>query len=108
MSASAMPKGPAAARPPRRTLIPRPRIRSSTHSLLVDIVRAMAVSMTDAELKEAMKHIAKVAGLNLSDERIERDLAAFKGHLAAIEKIRSIDLPIEAEPVHTFRLKLNS
>jgi len=68
----------------------------------------MAVSMTDAELKEAMKHIAKVAGLNLSDERIERDLAAFKVHLAAIEKIRSIDLPIEAEPVHTFRLKLNS
>ena len=54
--------------------------------------------MTDPEIKEAMKHIAKVAGLNLTDQRIERDLVAFKGHLAAIEKIRAIDLPLEAEP----------
>jgi len=46
--------------------------------------------MTDVEIKDAMKHIAKVAGMNLSDERIERDLAAFKAHLAAIDKIRSI------------------
>jgi hypothetical protein len=65
----------------------------------------MAISMTDTELKEAMKQIARVAGINLSDERIERDLIAYKGHLAAIDKIRSIDLPIEAEPAQTFALK---
>ena len=44
------------------------------------------------------KAIAAVAGLHLSDERIERDLAAYKGHLAAIESIRGVELPIEAEP----------
>jgi hypothetical protein len=61
--------------------------------------------MTDAEIKETMKQIARIAGLNLSDERIERDLVAFKGHLAAIDKIRSIDLPLEAEPAQAFALK---
>jgi hypothetical protein len=61
--------------------------------------------MTDTELKEAMKQIAKVAGLELSDERVERDLAAYKGHLAAIDRIRRIDLPIEAEPTPRVVLK---
>lgn len=54
--------------------------------------------MTDAELKQAMRTIAKVAGLALTDERIDRDLAAFKGHLAAIDNIKRVDLPLEAEP----------
>jgi len=58
----------------------------------------MPTPLTDPELKETMKQIAKVAGLELSDERIERDLAAYKGHLAAIDRIRRIDLPLEAEP----------
>jgi hypothetical protein len=61
--------------------------------------------MTDAELKHLMKQLAKVAGLDLSDERVERDLVAYKGHLAAIEKIRTVDLPIEAEPAQQFVLK---
>jgi len=61
--------------------------------------------MTDAELKQVMKQLAKVAGLDLSDERVERDLVAYKGHLAAIEKIRTVDLPIEAEPAQRFVLK---
>jgi len=61
--------------------------------------------MTDAELKQVMKQLAKVAGLDLSDERVERDLVAYKGHLAAIEKIRTADLPIEAEPAQRFVLK---
>jgi len=56
---------------------------------------------TDAELKQLMKQLARVAGLDLSDERIDVDLIAYKGHLAAIEKIRSVPLPVEAEP---FRL----
>ena len=58
----------------------------------------MPVPLTDADLKAAMKQIAKVAGLDLSDERIERDLVAYKSHLAAIDKIKTIDLPLEAEP----------
>ena len=62
----------------------------------------MPATLTDAELKAAMKHIARVSGLDLSDERIERDLVAYKSHLAAIDKIRTIDLPLEAEPAPTF------
>ena len=45
-----------------------------------------------------MKQLARVAGLDLSDARIERDLVAYKGHLAAVDRIKSVDLPIEAEP----------
>jgi hypothetical protein len=56
-------------------------------------------TLTDAELKQLMKQLSKVAGLDLSDERVHRDLVAYKGHLAAIEKIRTVDLPVEAEPV---------
>ena len=54
--------------------------------------------MTDDELKRLMKQLAQVAGLNLSDERVDRDLIAYKGHLAAIDAIRSVPLVIEAEP----------
>lgn len=54
--------------------------------------------MTDAELKQAMKSIAAVNGLPLSDERIERDLAQYKTLLAAMDRIQRVELPIEAEP----------
>jgi hypothetical protein len=57
--------------------------------------------MTDAELKQLMKQLAKVTGLDLSDDRVDKDLAAYKGHLAAIEKIRAVPLSIEAEPFIT-------
>ena len=55
-------------------------------------------TLTDAELKQLMKQLARVEGLDLSDERIDHDLVAFKGHLAAHEKIRAVPLPLEAEP----------
>lgn len=58
----------------------------------------MPAPMTDAELKQLMKQLARVAGLDLTDERVDRDLVAYKGYLAAIEKIRRVDLPLEAEP----------
>jgi hypothetical protein len=58
----------------------------------------MPANMSDAELKSLMKQLSKVAGLNLSDDRVERDLAAYKGHLAAIDSVRSVPLAIEAEP----------
>lgn len=64
----------------------------------------MLEPMTDAELKQLMKQLARVAGLDLTDERVDRDLLAYKSHLAAIARIRSVDLPIEAEPfVHPRR-----
>lgn len=65
----------------------------------------MHKNMTDAEVKEAMKAIAKTAGLNLSDERIEIDLSAFKGHLAAVDALNAVDVALEDEPSSTFRLK---
>jgi hypothetical protein len=55
-------------------------------------------TFTDAELKQLMTQLSKVTGLDLSGERVETDLVAYKGHLAAIEKIRAVALPIEAEP----------
>jgi hypothetical protein len=58
----------------------------------------MPVPMTDAELKVLMKQLSRVAGLDLGDERVDRDLATYKGHLAAIDRIKAVDLPIEAEP----------
>ena len=65
----------------------------------------MPSNLTDAELKQAMKVLARMAGLNLSDERIDLDLAAYKGHLAAIDAIRTVDLPVEAEPATMVVLK---
>jgi hypothetical protein len=58
----------------------------------------MPPQLTDAELRLLMKQLSRIAGLDLSDERVERDLAAYQGHLAAIDRIRTVDLSIEAEP----------
>lgn len=60
-------------------------------------------TLPDAELKQLMMQLARVAGLDLSAERVDRDLVAYKGHLAAIEKIRSVALSIEAEPFVTLK-----
>jgi hypothetical protein len=58
----------------------------------------MPAQMTDAELKQLMQQLSRIAGLDLSDGRVDRDLAAYKGHLAAIEQIRAVPLTREAEP----------
>ena len=55
-------------------------------------------TLPDAELKQLMKQLARIGGLNLSDERAEQDLVAFKGFIAASDKIRAVPLPLEAEP----------
>jgi len=65
----------------------------------------MPAPLTDAELKQLMKQLGRVAGLDLTDERVERDLPAYKGYLAANEKIRAVPLPIEAEPVVNLKAK---
>jgi hypothetical protein len=60
-------------------------------------------TLSDAELKQLMTQLARVAGLDLSAERVDRDLVAYKSHLAAIQKIQSVRLPIEAEPFVTLK-----
>jgi hypothetical protein len=60
-------------------------------------------TLSDGELKQLMKLLARVGGLNLSDERVELDLGAFKGHIAANDTIRAVPLPLEAEPFVTLK-----
>ena len=55
-------------------------------------------TLTDAELKQLMKQLAQVQGLDLTDERVGRDLVAYKGHIAASDRIRAVPLALEAEP----------
>ena len=62
-------------------------------------------NMTDQELREAMKQMAKIAGLDLSQERIDQDLSSFKRHLEAIDAVHEVELHLEDEPILTFRLK---
>lgn len=61
--------------------------------------------MTDSEIKQAMRAIAAVSGLNLTDERIDRDLPIYKSYIEAMERIRTVDLPVEAEPMPHVTLK---
>jgi hypothetical protein len=62
-------------------------------------------TLTDAELKQLMKQLARVQGLELADDRVESDLVAYKGHLAANETIRAVPLPLEAEPFVKLKAK---
>jgi hypothetical protein len=62
-------------------------------------------TLTDAELTQLMKQLARVQGLDLTDERVDADLVAYKGHLAANEKIRAVPLPLEAEPFVKLKAK---
>ncbi len=58
----------------------------------------MQNGMTDPDIRQTMKAIARVTGLPLSDERIDRDLPSYKAYLAAIDAIQRVELPLEAEP----------
>ena len=55
--------------------------------------------VTDSDIKQAMKALATVTGLKLTDERIDSDLPAYKSYLAAMETIQRVDLSIETEPI---------
>jgi len=55
-----------------------------------------------------MKQTAKLAGLDLSNERIEADLSSMKRHLDAIDAVAEVNLKLESEPVPTFRLEKES
>ncbi len=65
----------------------------------------MHENMTDQELKEAMRHMAKIAGLDLSEDRLEKDLASFKRHLVAIDAVHEVELELEDDPIPAFRLE---
>jgi hypothetical protein len=54
--------------------------------------------MSDDEIRRMMSAIAAAQGLNLSGDRVERALPVYKSYLQAIESIRRIELPLEAEP----------
>jgi hypothetical protein len=55
-------------------------------------------TLTDDELRQLITELARVGGLNLTRERVDADLVAYKGYVAANDKIRAVPLPVEAEP----------
>lgn len=61
--------------------------------------------MTDAEIKQAMRAIAAVNSLPLTNERIEHDFATYKSYLTALDNIKRVELPVEAEPKPIVALK---
>ncbi len=65
----------------------------------------MHKEMTDQELKESMRTITKIAGVKLSDERIERDLSAYKTFLSNVDLIKTVEVTVEDEPMPLFQLK---
>lgn len=60
--------------------------------------------MTDQEIKDIMKAIARANGRPLSDERIEADLPAYKNYLAAIDRLNAYPFKLEDEPAFHFSL----
>ena len=63
-----------------------------------------ASEMTDQEIKELMRAIAKANGRPLSEERIEADLPAYKNFLLAIERLDAYQFAQEDEPAFHFSL----
>ena len=61
--------------------------------------------MTDQEIRQAMRAIAAVNGLPLTDERIERDFATYKSYLTALDNIKRVELTLEAAPLPIVALK---
>jgi hypothetical protein len=61
--------------------------------------------ITDQDIKDIMKAIARANGRPLSDERIDADLPAYKNYLAAIERLTAYNFAVEDEPAFHFALK---
>ena len=61
--------------------------------------------MSDEELKEIIRRLCKVADLSLDETRIQMALPAFKAQLEWVDILDAFELPMEAEPSPTFRLK---
>jgi hypothetical protein len=61
--------------------------------------------MSDPEIKDLMRAIAKANGRPLSDERIDVDLPAYKNYLAAIARFSTYNFAVEDEPAFHFSLR---
>ena len=64
--------------------------------------------MSESEIKDVMRAIAKANGRPLSDERIEVDFPAYKSYLAAIERFSAYNFAVEDEPAFHFSLRPHS
>ena len=64
----------------------------------------MHKDMSDDELKEAMKIMAKFSGITISAERINADLPAFKAFMSDYDAVRTVKLAVEDEPAMVLRL----
>lgn len=63
-----------------------------------------ASEMTDHEIKNIMREIAKANGRPFSEERIEADLPAYKSFLLALERLDAYRFAVEDEPAFHFSL----
>ena len=61
--------------------------------------------MIDQEIKDIIRAIALANGRPLTDERIEADFPAYKGYLAAIDRLNAYHFKQEDEPAFHFELK---
>jgi hypothetical protein len=64
-----------------------------------------ASKMSDEEIKDLMRAIAKANGRPLSEERLDADLPAYKGFLLALERMESYTFAVEDEPAFHFSLR---
>lgn len=65
----------------------------------------MLRGISDQELKELIRALARGADLELSDERIDVVLPQFKTQMEWWERLKSFRLPLEAEPSIVFQLR---
>jgi len=63
-----------------------------------------ASEMTDQEMKDLMRAIAKANGRPLTDARVDADLPAYKGFLLALERLDAYTFAQEDEPAFHFSL----
>jgi hypothetical protein len=61
--------------------------------------------MSEREIKETMRAIAKANGRPLSEERIELAFPAYRNYLAAIDRLSAYNFAVEDEPAFHFSLR---
>jgi hypothetical protein len=64
-----------------------------------------ASQMSNDEIKDLMRAIAKANGRPLTDDRVEADLPAYKNFLLALERIDTYTFALEDEPAFHFSLE---
>lgn len=64
-----------------------------------------ASEMSDEEIKDLMRAIARANGRPLSEERVDADLPAYKNFLLALERLDAYKFALEDEPAFHFSLE---